>query len=235
MQNPPVPSPIISLTKSVYVGIDSVVDSTLVFGYTLRQGETIAIMGGVYCDDVQEALKMLPVKASGGFWKRFWNRSSGKVVQVSQMYTPDDILEVTSVEGATDHRINIKYGSREMYALPRQRLEDAVATLQIVQKQVLRHVEDTYEREKDTPESLYWKNKDPKLQELYGFKTKKELQELERRKGAVAEISERFRPVIAQARHFGRTFYMVSDGTLVRRRDHFRRVLVREFSYEAQQ
>lgn len=231
MQNPPVPSPIISLTKSVYVGIDSVVDSTLVFGYILRQGETIAIMSGVYCDDVQEALKMLPAEASGGFWRRFWNRSSGKIVQVSQMYTPDDVLEITFVEGATDHRINIKYGSREMCALPKQELEDAVATLQIVQKQVLRYVEDTYEREKDTPESCYWKNKDPKLQELYGFKTEQELQELKRREGNAASIAERFRPVIALARHFGSTFYIVSDGSLVRRRDHFRRVCVREFSY----
>ncbi len=224
----PVPSPIISLTKNVYVGIDSIVDSTLEFGYILRPGETMAIMNGVYCDDIQEALKMLSAQTSGGFWRRFWNKPSDRVVQVSQKDAPDDILEVMFVGGAT-HCINIKYGNGEMCALPSRGLEAAVVTLQAVQEQVLNYVGETYERKKDTPESLYWKNKDPKLQELYGFKTEQELQELGRRGGAAARIDERFRPITAQFNYFARTFYMRFDGTLVKRRDHFRIVSVGEF------
>ncbi len=229
MQNistPPVPSPIIPLTTDVYVGIDSIVDSTLEFGCILRPGETMAVMSGVYCSDLQEALKVLHAQASGGFWTRFWSKSTDRVVQVSQKDAPDDILEVTSVGGATAHRINIKYGNREMYALPSRGVEAAVATLQGVQKQVLSHVNGRYNQ--DTPESLYWRNKDPKLQELYGFKTEQELEELGRREGAGARIDERFRPIIAQADYLARTFYMRFDGTLVRRREHFREVSIRE-------
>ena len=222
----PVSSPVIPLTEKVYLGIDSVVDATLELGCIVRPGETMAVMGGVYCDDLKEALRALHAQASGGFWTRFWNKVPDRVVQVSQKYAPRDVLEVTAAAGAGC--INVKYGNREMCGLPRSGLDAALETVQRVQEQVINHVKDTYWRRKDTPESSYWKKRDPRLQELYGFKTQQELEEIGRTQGVSARIDERFRPIIAQADHFASVHYMKWDGTFVRRRNEFRIVSVRE-------